>query len=77
MHKCLDSDRLSIFLGILVEDIAHQAVDRFTGLPAEFNFLFNLLACSCIILLMEVEINVHVKLDYFEDLDVEVFLMPD
>jgi hypothetical protein len=77
MHKCLNGDRLSIFLGVLVEDITHQAVDRFTGLLAKFNFLFNFFACSCIILLMEVEINVHVKLDYFEDLDIEVLLMPD
>lgn len=75
MHKCLDGDELGTFLGILVEDIAHQTVDWFTGLPAKFNLLFNLLACSRIILLMEVEVNVHVQLDYFEDLDIEVLLM--
>jgi hypothetical protein len=77
VHECLYDNRLSIFLGVLVEDIAHEVIDGFAGLSAELNFFSDLFACSGVVFFMEVKIDVHVELHNFEDLHVKVLRMLD
>lgn len=77
VDKSLDDNRLCPFLGVLAIQLVDDGVQTWADFFAKLNPLLDLFAWSGVVLLMVVEIGVHEKLNYFEQVHIVVVTMLD